>query len=102
MSRYDAFVRQALAAITEAKGETAADMRRALVEGRCDQVPAALKPYAEKVARRAWEITDADVDALRARGYTEDQIFEATASAAMGAAVMRLNKAMAVLREGRA
>ncbi len=37
---------------------------------------------------RPWEVTDADVDALRAR-YTDDQLFEAVVAMVIGAAEVR-------------
>jgi hypothetical protein len=39
-------------------------------------VPADLAPYLEKVRLHAYEVTDRDVDELKAAGFTEDQIFE--------------------------
>ena len=41
-------------------------------------------PYVKKVAKHAYEVTDKDMTALRQAGYSDDQIFEATVSAALG------------------
>jgi alkylhydroperoxidase family enzyme len=35
----------------------------------------------------SYKITDTDIDRLTAAGYTEDQIFEVTVAAAVGAAL---------------
>jgi alkylhydroperoxidase family enzyme len=56
-------------------------------------------PYLEKVVRHAYKVTDADVEALRADGWSEDAIFEATLAAALGAARMRLKQGLAALEE---
>ena len=62
------------------------------------QIPEPLAVYAEKVARYAFRVTDDDVRALRAAGYSEDQIFEATLSIAVGAAARRLRAGLDALR----
>ena len=41
---------------------------------------------------------DEDVEALRQAGYSEDQIFELTVSAALGAGFRRLKSALDILR----
>jgi len=52
-------------------------------------VPAALEAYAEKVARHAYRITDADIASLRAAGYSDDAIFEVTVAVALGVGLLR-------------
>jgi alkylhydroperoxidase family enzyme len=42
-----------------------------------------MERYLEKVRERAYTITDADVDALREAGYSEDEIFERTVAVAV-------------------
>jgi len=42
-----------------------------------------MQRYLEKVRERAYTITDADVDALRAAGHSEDEIFERTVAVAI-------------------
>lgn len=56
-----------------------------------------LAEYIEKVHLHAYKIDEADIDALRAAGYTEDQIFELTVAAAYGAARLRLDAGLAAL-----
>jgi alkylhydroperoxidase family enzyme len=59
--------------------------------------PAAMEPYLEKVRRDAYRVTDEDVDALRAAGFSEDEIFEQTVSAAVSEGLVRLDAALRAL-----
>jgi alkylhydroperoxidase family enzyme len=61
----------------------------------------ALGPYVQKVAHHAYKVTDEDITALHQGGYSDDQIFEVTVSAALGAGLVRLESGLAILR-GRA
>ncbi len=54
--------------------------------------------YLEKVRRLAYEITDRDVEDLKDAGYSEDEIFEHTVSAAVSAGLDRLEAGLGVLR----
>lgn len=62
-------------------------------------LPTDLQPYVAKVSRHAYKVTDRDVDALKAAGYSEDAIYEITVSAALGAALARLESGLNALRE---
>ena len=62
-------------------------------------VPGDLAPYVDKVARWAYKVTDEDFDQLRQAGYSDDQIFEITLCAAVGASLARLERGLAVLEE---
>ena len=53
--------------------------------------PDAMGPYLAKVRERAYTVTDAEVEALKAAGHSEDEIFEQTVSAAVGAGLLRLD-----------
>jgi alkylhydroperoxidase family enzyme len=59
--------------------------------------PAGLAPYVEKVRSRAWTITDAEVESLKQAGFSEDEIFEATAAAAISEGLRRLDAALEVI-----
>jgi alkylhydroperoxidase family enzyme len=65
-----------------------------------DNVPQELAPYTKKVALYAYKTTDKDIEALRALGYSEDQLFELTLSAALGAGMVRLECGLAALKGG--
>ena len=64
-------------------------------------LPDALGSYVEKVARHAYQVTDEDITALRQAGYSEDQLFEVTVSAALGAGLARLDAGLSALQQGR-
>jgi alkylhydroperoxidase family enzyme len=64
-------------------------------EGTVAELPEELRPYVEKVARHAYKVVDADVERLRAAGYSEDAIFELTLAAALGAMQARLEAGLA-------
>ena len=53
--------------------------------------------YLDKVRTLAYRVTDADVQALKDAGYSEDQIFEHTVSAAVAAGLARLEAGLASL-----
>lgn len=79
----------------------AVEARAAMLGGRSgsgEDVPTALTTYVDKVAQHAFKITDEDVDALRQAGYSEDAIFEVTASATLGAGLARLERGLAALK----
>jgi alkylhydroperoxidase family enzyme len=83
------------AALVEAPGDVPPDVRRAIASG---TPPADLAELVQKIRSNARSVTDADVDALRAR-YSEDALFEIIVSAAFGAAHDRLIAARRVLDE---
>jgi alkylhydroperoxidase family enzyme len=56
--------------------------------------PAAMEPYLEKVRRGAHRVTDDDVHELRAAGFSENEIFEHTVSAAVSEGLIRLDAAL--------
>ena len=61
-----------------------------------DAPPAAeeMAPYLAKVRERAYTVTDADVEKLKAAGVSEDEIFEQTVAAAVAQGLRRLDAAM--------
>jgi len=56
--------------------------------------PAAMASYVEKVRTRAYAIDDADVEALKAGGFSENRIFEQTVAAAVDEGFRRLEAGM--------
>jgi alkylhydroperoxidase family enzyme len=61
-------------------------------------IPPAFDGYVDTVRNQANRVTDADVEALKAAGYTEDEIFEQTVAAAVGAGLDRLAAGLETLR----
>jgi alkylhydroperoxidase family enzyme len=59
--------------------------------------PPELEPYLEKVRLHAYKVVDRDVEELKAAGFSEDEIFEHTVSAAVAAGLHRLDAALKAL-----
>jgi hypothetical protein len=85
--RHAEVMRRVHDAVLGADGSLPYETRLALAAGR--EIPDELKPYAEKVARHAYRITDRDIEALREAGYDDDAIFEVTVAVALGAGLYR-------------
>jgi len=66
-------------------------------EGLAQDLPVDLITYVEKITRYAYQVTDQDVQALRAAGYSEDAIFEITLCASLGASLARLERGLLAL-----
>jgi alkylhydroperoxidase family enzyme len=62
-----------------------------------EAAPPELAAYLEKVRIRAYTVTDADVENLKAAGLSEDEIFEQTVAAAISEGLRRLDAASAVI-----
>lgn len=101
-TRHRELVTRTTHAVLDSAGVTTSAWRWAAFHRRLDELPAALRPFVETVAANAWRVTDADVDALKRAGHSDDAIFELTAAAALGAAIMRLERGLIVLEESRA
>jgi alkylhydroperoxidase family enzyme len=97
--RYADDVNAVKTAVLESSGHTAIAVRKAAAARDLAALPENLRAYVDKVAKWAYKVTDEDVDALKAAGYTEDQIFEITAATAVGAALHRLDAGMRALKE---
>ena len=59
--------------------------------------PEQMRAYLEKVRLHAYEVTDRDVQELKDAGFSEDEIFERTVSAAVAAGLERLDAGLRVL-----
>jgi len=94
--------------VLNSRGDSDPDLRRAVEHqaaihaGRLPQggprLPQVLGTYVDKVARHAFKVTDADIEALRDAGYSEDAIFELTLCAALGAGIARLDRAITAMK----
>lgn len=71
-------------------------VRRAICDGL--ELPAPLENYVRKVIEHAHTVSDEDIAELHHAGYSDDQIFEATVSAALGAGLFRLGRILLALR----
>jgi hypothetical protein len=81
--------------VVDGPGATDATLRQRVAAG---QPPPELVVLVQKIRDHAYRVTDADIDALRAK-FSEDQLFEIIVAAALGAAEHRLARALAVLEE---
>ncbi|MGV0740964.1 hypothetical protein [Mycolicibacterium sp. XJ870] len=90
---HDALVTRVL----ESDAMTSRETRRAAFDnaGRSESGP--IRTLIEKVAHHADQVTDEDVDAVRATGLNEDQIFEIVVCAAIGQATRQYDNARAAL-----
>jgi alkylhydroperoxidase family enzyme len=68
------------------------DKLRTVVAGTAP-APPELESYLEKVRDRAYTVTDAEVDALKGAGISEDEIFEQTVAVAIGEGLRRYDAA---------
>ncbi|MFJ8914130.1 carboxymuconolactone decarboxylase family protein [Amycolatopsis sp. NPDC102389] len=72
-------------AVLESPATTDENIRAAALTG--EELPEPLHSYAAKVRDASHRITDADMAELKGAGYSEDEIFEVTVAAAVGAAL---------------
>ena len=104
--RYEAFRQRLLDAVLNTPGATPSELRRAVLARAARlagarsgaPAPSPFASYVDKVAQHAYKVTDGDVGALQQAGSSDDVLFEVTVSAALGAALGRLERGMAALR----
>jgi alkylhydroperoxidase family enzyme len=75
--------------VLNSNAATPSDLRLAAITG--DAVPEPWRAFVTTVREHAYRIGDADVAALRSAGFSDDEIFELTVAAALGAATQRLD-----------
>ena len=90
-------MRRLQAAVFSGPGTLDAALRKAAGSG--TQISGTLGQYVRKVAQRDYKGIDILLAASRSEGYSEDQIFEATVSAAVGAGVWRLEVTLNALHK---
>ena len=83
-------------AVLSGPGSLAPNIRRAICEGAYSSTP--LDAFARKVAEHAFKVNDDDIRELHRAHYSDDQIFEAAVSAALGAGLYRLDCVLSILR----
>lgn len=60
-------------------------------------LPGPLRSYARMVRDESYRVSDADITRLRAAGHSEDEIFEVTVTATVGAALCSLDAGLAAV-----
>ena len=108
--RHAAKIHALVDSVLNSRGDSDPELRRAVTHqaaihaGRLSEgvprLPQELGNYVDKVALHAFKVTDADIEALRDAGYSEDAIFELTLCAALGSGIARLDRAMAAMQGG--
>jgi len=98
-NRQSAAVERLHSSVLEGPGRTDAELRRAVAayasglwrSGESEvSIPEELRPYVDKVALSAYKVVDEDVEALRAAGFSEDEILEVTLACALGCGLAAL------------
>ncbi len=84
-----------VARILEGDGKASRAQRRAAFDN--TGLAAPLNTLIDKVAKRAYTVTDEDMAAAMASGLSEDQIFEIVVCAAVGQATRQYDTAFAAL-----
>ena len=87
-------------AVLSGPGSLPSHVRQAISKG--GPLPGALEVFVRKLNTEASTLTDDDIAALHRAHYTDDQIFEAIVSAAMGAGLFRLERVLNLLRSNHA
>ena len=95
MSRYQPLRNALREAVLSAPGALDRAGREAIMNGQ--PLEGALGAYVATVREHAWRVTDEQVAALSASGVSDDDIFEATVAAAIGASLLRFERAQAAL-----
>jgi hypothetical protein len=89
--------RDLVARVLDSDARAPRELRRAAFDNAGLDEP--MRTLVEKVALNSDGVTDEDVDAVRAAGQSEDQIFEIMVCAAVGQADRQYNSACAALAE---
>jgi len=91
-------LRRLTASVLRGDGALPLALRRAAHDR--GELPPALQGFVEKLRSTAYQLTDEDLSALRAAGYSEDQIYELITATALGEGQRRLDLGLRALRGG--
>ena len=85
----------------QALRKTVADYARVAGGGGGDppELSGNLAAYVEKMTHTPYRMVMRDIESLKQQGFTEDQIFELTLAAALGAGQGRFEKTLALIEE---
>lgn len=95
MTAIEPLHRDLVARVREGAGQASQEMRQAAFDNAGLAEP--MRILVEKVAQHAYQVTDEDVAAVRAAGFSEDQIFELVVCAAIGQATRQYDAARSAL-----
>lgn len=91
-------------------GESSRELRRAVFEtaksgaagtNQDGLMASEVRELVEKIDRRPWTVGDEDFARMRQAGYSEDQIFELTVAAAVGAGARRFEAGLRAIEAAR-
>jgi hypothetical protein len=94
-AKYAQLVADLQASVFEGRGRVDKSLRGSAATGQDLAEP--WSTYTAKIRNEAWTVTDADIEALKAAGHSEDEIFEMTVAAAVGASMHALDAGLRVL-----
>src|SRR5579864_9145024 len=86
-----------LSRILDGDGQASPSKRRAAFNN--SDVAEPLGTLVDKVAKHAYRVTDEDINAAKASGLSEDQVFEIVVCAAIGQATRQYEMALAALKD---
>jgi hypothetical protein len=95
--RHQQLFKQLIDGILNGDGESTKQQRISAFEN--TDLPQPLAALINKVAYRAYRITDSDINTIKATGFNEDQLFELIICAAVGQASRQYQKGLAALTE---
>jgi len=95
-----AFFDELFADVCEGPGRLAANHRKAAATG-APLPGAAAEALARRIREAAHLVTDADVEAARAEGLDDDQLYDLAVAASLGESRRRLDAVARALEEGR-
>jgi uncharacterized peroxidase-related enzyme len=85
-------------AVLNSVGAVDPDVRGAAFRG--DHTPKPWTGLVAQVREESYKVTDSDIEDLLASGFTEDEVFEITVAAALGAAKRRLDAGLRAIEAG--
>jgi hypothetical protein len=96
-ARYSQLVSELRETVFEGPGRADPALRRSAGTGEGLAEP--WLSYTAKIRNEAWSVTDSDIANLKAAGHSEDEIFEMTVAAAVGASLRTLDAGLRALRD---
>jgi len=106
--RYPKTVQEVVNAVLGQNGTSATALRQVVMEHAralsCSQEPILApshpwQPYIATVTEHAYRVTNAQMEECKANGHSEDDIFELTIAAALGAGLARLERGLAAIEK---
>ncbi len=82
-----------IASVTKKSATVEQPIRQAIIEGK--PLSAAIDVFVRKVLYNPSSMSDGDFEAMKAQGFSEDQIFEIVVCASIAAGVERVDRGLA-------